>query len=65
MYHKHTRIDPGGADRRVKLWETDSKVCLQEYAGHNDVVRDIKIVSCQIFLSAANDRLALISGSCA
>ena len=51
--HTHT---PGGADKRVKLWEIDSGACLQEYAGHNDVVRDIKIVSRQIFVSAANDR---------
>ena len=47
----------GGADRKVKLWEVDSGVCLQEYSGHNDVVRDIKVVSHQVFISAANDRL--------
>ena len=41
----------------MKLWEVDSGVCLQEYCGHNDVVRDIKVVSHQVFISAANDRL--------
>ena len=46
----------GGADRRVKLWEVDSGACLQEYAGHNDVVRDVRVVSQQSFISAANDR---------
>ena len=54
--HSLTHIAAGGADCKVKLWEVDSGVCLQEYAGHNDVVRDIKIVSHQVFISAANDR---------
>ena len=49
----------GGADRKVKLWEVDSGVCVQEYSGHSDVVRDIKVVSYQIFISAANDRLSI------
>ena len=43
----------------MKLWEVDSGVCVQEYSGHGDVVRDIKVVSHQIFISAANDRLSL------
>jgi phospholipase A-2-activating protein len=63
------RFLSGGADHRVKLWEVDtSGVCLQEYAGHNDVVRDIKIVSRQTFISAANDgvirRWNIHSGQC-
>ena len=45
----------GGADKQVKLWEVDTKLCVQEYRGHSDVVRDIKIASADIFLSAAND----------
>ena len=45
----------GGADRSIKLWELDTKLCLQEYRGHSDVVRDVKVASSDIFLSAAND----------
>jgi phospholipase A-2-activating protein len=62
------RILSGGADHKVKLWEVDSGVCLQEYSGHGDVVRDIKVVSHQFFISAANDsslrRWNLHSGQC-
>lgn len=39
----------------MKLWEVDTKLCVQEYVGHGDVVRDIKITSSETFLSAAND----------
>lgn len=45
----------GGADRVVKLWEVDTKLCVQQYAGHGDVVRDIKVTSSETFLSASND----------
>ncbi len=45
----------GGADRAIRLWEVNTKVCLQEYAGHRDVVRDIKVYSCDLILSASND----------
>ena len=45
----------GGADRTVKLWEVDTKLCVQQYTSHGDVVRDIKVTSSEIFLSAAND----------
>ena len=45
----------GGADRTVKLWEVETKLCVQQYAGHSDVVRDIKVTSSETFLSAAND----------
>ena len=31
------------------------KLCVQEYKGHTDVVRDIKIASSDTFFSAAND----------
>ena len=50
----------GGADRTVKLWEVDTKLCVQEYVGHGDVVRDIKVTSSETFLSAANDWWAVI-----
>ena len=29
-------------DRTVKLWEVDTKLCVQQYTGRGDVVRDIK-----------------------
>lgn len=45
----------GGADRVIKLWEVDTKLCLQEYVGHSDVVRDVKVTSSETFLSASND----------
>lgn len=45
----------GGADRLIKLWEVDTKLCLQEYVGHSDVVRDVKVTSSETFLSASND----------
>ncbi len=45
----------GGADRAVRLWELETKVCVQEYRGHADVVRDVKVTSRDTFLSAAND----------
>ena len=28
---------------------------MQEYQGHSDVVRDVKVISSDLFLSAAND----------
>eukprot|EP00731_Ephydatia_muelleri_P024286 Em0016g557a len=49
------RVLSCGADRSIKLWELDTKLCLQEYRGHSDVVRDVKVASSDIFLSAAND----------
>ena len=39
----------------MKLWEVDTKLCVQQYTGHGDVVRDIKVTSSETFLSAAND----------
>ena len=45
----------GGADRSIRLWEVDTRLCLQEYRGHSDVVRDIKLASSEVFFSAAND----------
>ncbi len=45
----------GGADRVVRLWEVDTKMCIQEYSGHGDVVRDVKVSSHELFLSASND----------
>jgi len=45
----------GGADKLVKLWELGSKMCVQEYRGHNDVVRDVKIATPDTFYSASND----------
>ncbi|XP_064395188.1 phospholipase A-2-activating protein-like [Halichondria panicea] len=49
------RILTGGADRVVRLWEVDTKMCIQEYSGHGDVVRDVKVSSHELFLSASND----------
>ena len=46
----------GGADRLIKLWQLSSLSCVQEYHGHQDVVRDIKVISPEQFLSVANDR---------
>lgn len=46
---------PGGADRVIKLWEIDSKLCVQEYHGHADVVRDVKVFSGEVFFSSSND----------
>ena len=51
----HTHTYTGGADRVIRLWEVDSKICVQEYHGHADVVRDVKVVSGDMFLSSAND----------
>ena len=45
----------GGADRIIRLWELESKLCVQEYRGHSNVVRDVKIISAEIFLSVSND----------
>ena len=45
----------GGADKVIRLWELPTKICIQEYIGHSDVIRDIKVINCDIFLSAAND----------
>ncbi len=45
----------GGADKLVKLWELDSKMCVQEYRGHTDVVRDVKVATPDTFYSASND----------
>ncbi len=39
----------------VRLWEVDTKMCIQEYSGHGDVVRDVKVSSPEVFLSASND----------
>ena len=39
----------------IKLWEIDTQLCVQEYQGHSDVVRDVKVISSDLFLSAAND----------
>ena len=45
----------GGADRIIRLWELDTSLCVQEYSGHADVVRDVKVVNADVFLSASND----------
>ena len=45
----------GGADRIIRLWELDNSLCVQEYRGHGDVVRDVKVISADVFLSASND----------
>lgn len=45
----------GGADKVIRLWEVETKICIQEYKGHTDVVRDVKIASKDAFFSAAND----------
>ena len=47
----------------MKLWEVDTKLCVQQYTGHGDVVRDIKVTSSETFLSAANDWWVAISVS--
>ena len=44
-----------GADKLIRLWELDTKLCVQEYRGHTDVVRDVKVASRDHFFSAAND----------
>ena len=45
----------GGADRIIRLWELDNSLCVQEYRGHGDVVRDVKVINVDVFLSASND----------
>lgn len=45
----------GGADKVIKLWEIDTQLCIQDYRGHSDVVRDVKVISSELFLSASND----------
>ena len=45
----------GGADKVIRLWEVNSKLCVLEYRGHRDVVRDVKVASLDTFYSAAND----------
>ena len=35
----------GGADRIIRLWELDNSLCVQEYRGHGDVVRDVKVIT--------------------
>lgn len=50
-----TFVLTGGADQLIKLWQVSSLSCVQEYHGHQDVVRDIKVLSPEQFLSAAND----------
>ena len=46
---------PGGADHIIRLWELDNSLCVQEYRGHGDVVRDVKVINTDVFLSASND----------
>ncbi|XP_065917217.1 phospholipase A-2-activating protein-like [Dysidea avara] len=45
----------GGADKLIKLWQLSSLSCVQEYRGHEDVVRDLKVFSSEQFVSIAND----------
>ena len=45
----------GGPDRIIRLWELDNSLCVQEYRGHGDVVRDVKVINADMFLSAFND----------
>ncbi|XP_019853296.1 PREDICTED: phospholipase A-2-activating protein-like [Amphimedon queenslandica] len=62
------RFLSGGADKLIRLWSIDSSSssatptssspscsCVCEYRGHSDVVRDVKVLSCDQFLSASND----------
>ena len=37
----------------IRLWGLDNGLCVQEYRGH--VVRDVKVVNADVFLSASND----------
>ena len=39
----------------IRVWEVDNKLCVQEYSGHTDVVRDIEVATKDTFFSAAND----------
>ena len=45
----------GGADKMIKLWDISTSSCIQEYCGHSDVVRDVKVLSAEVFISASND----------
>ena len=45
----------GGADKTIKLWDVETCLCVQEYRGHSDAVRDVKVISAELFLSASND----------
>ena len=45
----------GGADRIIRLLELDNSLCVQEYRRHGDVVRDVKVINVDVFLSASND----------
>ena len=56
MFKVMVMLSLGGADKLIKLWQLSSLSCVQEYRGHHDVVRDIKVLSPEQFLSAANDR---------
>ena len=56
MFKVMVMLSLGGADKLIKLWQLSSLSCVQEYHGHHDVVRDIKVLSPEQFLSAANDR---------
>jgi phospholipase A-2-activating protein len=49
------RILSGGADKMIKLWDISTSSCIQEYRGHGDVVRDVKVLSAEVFISASND----------
>ena len=54
----------GGADQLIKLWCWDSKPsvkCIKEFAGHTGTVRDIKVCSSSMFLSASNDQCVVDS----
>ena len=55
IIHKCIINNLGGADRIIRLWELNSELCVQEYRGHADVVRDVKVISADMFLSVSND----------
>ena len=48
-------IDSASSSSASASSSSPSCVCACEYRGHNDVVRDVKVTSCDLFLSASND----------
>jgi len=51
----------GGADKLIKLWQLSSLSCVQEYHGHEDVVRDVDVFSSEQFVSVANDWSVIVA----
>ena len=52
--NKRTLLVSGGADQRVKLWNTSTGICLQTFEGHTDWVYGVDISA---------DGQAIVSGS--